>query len=183
MKRFGVVLVGSAVALAAVTARTAGVRALITGAQIQDNTIESRDLRNGTIRRADVAPALLATLHGEDGPQGPSGPPGPQGVAGPQGPAGPPGARGSTISYVNGYSERVTVPPESFRFVNAICPSGTQVVGGGHATENVSTAQLVPTNSYPVGMADGRGAWYVVMHNIGSQPEGFWAVSYCVQIG
>ena len=74
------------------------------------------------------------------------------------------------------------MPPGSFRFVNAICPSGTQVVGGGHATESVSTALLVPTNSYPVGMPDGRGAWYVVMHNIGIQPEAFWAVSYCVQI-
>ena len=39
-------------------------------------------------------------------------------------------------------------------------------------TENVSTALLVPTNSYPTGMADGRGAWYVVMHNIGSQAGG-----------
>jgi hypothetical protein len=55
-------------------------------------------------------------------------------------------------------------------------------VGGGYATENVSTALLVPTNSYPTGMPDGRGAWYVVMFNIGARAEEFWAVSFCARI-
>ena len=182
MKRVGAVLIGGVVALAAVTAGSAGVRALITGAEIRDNSIESRDIRNGTIRRADVAAALLEAMRGDAGPQGAPGPQGATGPQGLQGQPGPPGARGSSVSYVNGYSEQVTVPQGSFRFVDAICPSGTQVVGGGHATENVSTALLVPTNSYPIGMPDGRGAWYVVMHNIGNQPEAFWAVSYCVEI-
>jgi hypothetical protein len=102
-----------------------------------------------------------------------------RGVAGPPG---PPGMPGSTISYTNGYSEHVTVPPGSFRFANAICPTGTLLVGGGYATENVSTALLVPTNSYPTGMPDGRGAWYVVMFNIGARAEEFWAVSFCARI-
>ena len=92
---------------------------------------------------------------------------------------GPPGPPGGSFSFTNGYSEHVAVPPGQFRFVNAICPSGTTVIGGGYATENVSTALLVPTNSYPVGMGDGRGAWYVVMHNIGAQAETYWAISYC----
>ena len=182
MKHVGAVFVGGIVALAAVTAGSAGVRALITGAEIRDNSIESRDIRNGTIGRADVAAPLLKGMRGETGPQGGMGPQGATGPQGPQGPPGPPGAPGKSISFVNGYSEKVTVPPDSFRFVNAICPSGTEVVGGGYATENVSTALLVPTNSYPTGMPDGRGAWYVVMHNIGTQPEAFWAVSYCAQI-
>ena len=51
---------------------------------------------------------------------------------------------------------------------------GTLLVGGGYATENVSTALLVPTNSYPIGTADGRGAWYVVMFNIGQETQVFW---------
>ena len=104
------------------------------------------------------------------------------GPAGTPGPAGPPGPPGSRVSYSNGYSEHKAVPPGSFRFAEAICPSGTQVVGGGYATQNVSTALLVPTNSYPIGKGDGRGAWYVVMFNIGQQTEEFWAVSYCVTI-
>lgn len=186
MKRAWVVVAGISVGLAAVTAGTAGVRALITGTQIKDGTIESRDIRNGTIRRSDVAPAVLKAMRGPAGPQGPPGAQGlagPQGPTGPQGTTGPPGPPGSSISYVNGYSEHVTVPPGSFRFANAICPSGARVVGGGYATENVSTALLVPTNSYPTGMPDGREAWYVVMHNIGDESEAFWSLSYCAQVG
>jgi len=95
----------------------------------------------------------------------------PQGSQGPQGPP---------ISFTNAYSGQVTVANGSFAFADAICPTGKQVVGGGYATENVGTALLVPTNSYPIGTGDGRSAWYVVMFNIGNQPEAFWAVAYCV---
>jgi hypothetical protein len=185
MRRLGLVLLGSILALAAVSAGSAGVGALITGADVQDGTIESRDIANETIRRVDISPATIEALRGRrggPGPQGPRGETGPAGPAGPAGPPGAPGAPGHTIRYVNGYSEHVTVPPGSFRFANAICPAGTLLVGGGHATDNVSTALLVPTNSYPTGMPDGRGAWYVVMFNIGQQPEAFWAVSFCAQI-
>jgi hypothetical protein len=184
----GVLVAAPVLALAAVTAGSAGVQALITGSQIKDDTIESRDIKNGTVRRADISAATLAVLRGATGQQGPAGPSGPQGArgeAGPPGPAGPqgaPGPPGNTISYANGYSELVTVPPGEFRFANAICPTGTLLVGGGHATEHVSTALLVPTNSYPIGMPDGRGAWYVVMFNIGDEPEAFWAVSFCARI-
>jgi hypothetical protein len=108
------VIVGAVSALAVATAGTAGVRALITGAQIKDGTIESRDIENGTILRADIARGAIASLEGDRGPrgaQGPSGPagaqgpagaPGPQGASGPQGatgaqgPQGPQGAKGDT---------------------------------------------------------------------------------------
>lgn len=181
----GVLVAAPVLALAAVTAGSTGVQALITGSQIRDDTVESRDIKNGTVRRADISAATLAALRGSTGPaglQGARGDAGPQGPTGPQGPAGPSGPPGSTISYINGYSEHVTVPPGEFRFANAVCPTGTLLVGGGHATENVSTALLVPTNSYPTGMPDGRGAWYVVMFNIGDDPEAFWAVSFCARI-
>jgi hypothetical protein len=113
-------------------------------------------------------------------PRGPRGPQAAQGTQGPQGDKGPQGNAGKSVSYSNAYSEFVAVPPGSFRFVNAICPAGTLLVGGGYATDRVSQAKLVPTNSYPVTMADGRGAWYVVMHNIGLEEEEFWATAYCV---
>jgi hypothetical protein len=189
-----VLVAAPVLALAAVTAGSAGIEALITGSQIQDDTVASRDIKNGTVRRADISPATLAALSGATGQRGPAGPIGPagppgargdagsQGPTGQQGPPGPAGPRGSTISYANGYSELVTVPPGEFRFANAICPADTLLVGGGYATENVSTALLVPTNSYPTGMPDGRGAWYVVMFNIGDEPEAFWSVSFCARI-
>jgi len=85
---------------------------------------------------------------------------------------GPPGPPGGSVSFANSYSEHVSVPPGQFRFVDAVCPAGTTVIGGGYATENVSTALLVPTSTYPIGMPDGRGAWYVV--TIGAQAESYW---------
>jgi hypothetical protein len=114
MRRTAVVIVGAVSALAVATAGSAGVQALITGAQIKDGTIESRDIENGTIRRADIGRGAIASLEGDRGPrgaQGPSGPagaqgpagaPGPQGASGPQGatgaqgPQGPQGAKGDT---------------------------------------------------------------------------------------
>ena len=194
MRSWKVLLVGGVLLLGIGSAATAGVHALITGAQIKDGTIESRDIRNGTLSRIDLAPETVASLRGAVGRRGAVGPAGPQGAAGPQGPKGesgsqgatgpqgPPGPPGTNVSYSNAYSEHVAVPAGSFRFAEAICPSGTLLVGGGYATENVSTARLVPTNSYPIGVADGRGALYVVMFNIGQETQEFWAVSFCVKI-
>jgi hypothetical protein len=104
MKRTAFVVAAAICALAAVTAGTAGVKALITGAQIQDGTIKSRDIGNGAVRRVDIAPATVASLRGRRGPagprglqgiQGPQGPPGATGAPGPAGPTGPQGATGS----------------------------------------------------------------------------------------
>jgi Collagen triple helix repeat (20 copies) len=100
------VLVGAGVvsALVVATAGTAGVKALITGAEIKDGTIESRDIGNGSIRRADLSGAAIASLRGGRGPAGATGPrgaagaqgpAGPQGAAGPQGPQGPAGSQGA----------------------------------------------------------------------------------------
>ena len=100
MRRTGLLAAGVIGALAVATAGTAGVQALITGAQIKDGTIESRDIKNGAIGRADIADAAEAALRGArgsrgaDGPAGPAGPAGAQGAAGPQGPQGATGAQG-----------------------------------------------------------------------------------------
>jgi len=127
-----------------------------------------RVVRDGTACRARET-AIVWSQAGPAGPQGPVGPPGPA------------GAPGRSVSYVNGYSEHVLVQPGSFRFVNAVCPAGTLVVGGGHATERIAPAKLAATNSYPIRMPDGRGAWYVVMQNLGPEAEEFWAIAYCAR--
>jgi hypothetical protein len=133
--------------------------------------VTSANIKNGTIQPVDLSVKTKRVLKGNRGPRGFAGPPGIQG---------PPGMPGVSPSYTNAYSAHTTVPPGSITFANAICPAGTSVVGGGYATENVSTATLTPTNSYPVGMPDGRGAWYVVMHNNGAQAEQFWVIAYCI---
>jgi hypothetical protein len=52
---------------------------LITSAQIQDDTIRSRDVHNGTLKLADLSSAARTSLQGSTGPQGPVGPAGPEG--------------------------------------------------------------------------------------------------------
>jgi hypothetical protein len=91
---------GVILTLVAATAATAGVRALVTGAQIKDGTIQSRDIADGTIRSRDLAAGTIHVLRGDRGavgpvgPRGEAGPPGPQGPAGTKGAAGPPGPKG-----------------------------------------------------------------------------------------
>jgi hypothetical protein len=96
MRRATALILGTACALAAATAGTAGIQALITGAQIKDGTVESRDIGNGTIRRADIADATEAALRGQRGPRGAAGEQGPAGPAGLAGPAGSVGQQGAT---------------------------------------------------------------------------------------
>jgi Collagen triple helix repeat (20 copies) len=94
MKR---VLYGAAVvvlALVVVTAATAGVKALVTGAQIEDGTIESRDVKNGTLRLVDLSPLLVGSLLSQGGQKGDPGPKGAPGSQGPPGAQGVPGANG-----------------------------------------------------------------------------------------
>ena len=43
------------------------------------------------------------------------------------------------------HSEHVVAEPGSFRFVNAVCPAGTLVVGGGYATQRIAPAKLAAT--------------------------------------
>lgn len=98
MKRTVLLAAGVGSALVVATAGTAAVQALITGAQIQDGTIASRDIKNGTITRTDIGAATLSSLRGQRGAQGARGAVGPQGPAGPVGAAGPQGPTGGTGS-------------------------------------------------------------------------------------
>lgn len=162
----------SAIVATLVSAASATAAFVVTSANIKNGTIQLVDL-NGQTKRA------LKGSRGPRGFQGPRGFEGPEGAPGLQGERGP---AGRTPSYTNAYSEHNTVEPGSFAFVDAVCPEGTAVVGGGYATESVGTAKLVPTNAYPIATADGRGAWYVVMYNSGQQAEEFWATAFCVRV-
>ena len=98
MRSWKVLLVGGLLVLGIGPAATAGVQALITGAQIADNTVESRDIKNGTLKRGDISAATFAALRGAAGTRGPAGSVGPAGPTGPQGVQGPRGDTGATGS-------------------------------------------------------------------------------------
>ena len=90
-------LVGiAAILVIAAVAAGGGTPAQITGSQIKDGTIDSRDIKNGTIKLVDLASSTRVTLKGRKGDTGATGPAGPQGATGATGAAGQQGARGAT---------------------------------------------------------------------------------------
>ncbi|MEA3200558.1 MAG: hypothetical protein QOE90_1986 [Thermoplasmata archaeon] len=84
-------------------------------------------------------PAGVNGTNGAQGPAGPQGPAGvngtngaqgPQGVQGPQGPPGPSGT--ANLTYVSSAVTNVTATTAGTQLtVNATCPAGTKVLGGG----------------------------------------------------
>ncbi len=87
-------LTGADIANRSIDAKKLKVRSL-TKRQLQTGSVTSREVRNGSLTVADASPALLAALHGAQGPPGVQGPAGLQGAAGPQGATGPQGPAGS----------------------------------------------------------------------------------------
>jgi hypothetical protein len=74
---------------------------------------------------------------GDIGPSGPVGSQGPQGPSGPPGPAGPQGPAGATQVpgvYYTPSSLNETIPSLQTRTIQAPCPAGKRVTGGGYAT-------------------------------------------------
>lgn len=141
--------------LACGASATAG--ALITGRQIKDNSVASKDIRNKSLLVKDLSVKARAKLKGATGPAGPAGPAGPQGEpgadgadgatgatgatgpagpAGPQGPEGPEGPAGPAGPVgVSGYqvldgTSPVVAPGTTGSFV-VECPAGKKALGGG----------------------------------------------------
>jgi hypothetical protein len=131
---------------------TAGAAALVTGRQIKDGSVASRDI--GTVSGTDVRDGGLAvadvdgSLAGPSGPTGPAGPVGatgpvgargPVGVAGPVGSAGPQGAAGAIGARgptgVRGWQlvtgSTVLVPAHTSLPMHVPCPNGTFALSGG----------------------------------------------------
>ncbi len=82
--------VALAVAIAGPTGAFAAVGAMITGKQIENGTVNSRDIANRSLKAKDFKAGQLPA--GETGPRGPAGPQGPAGERGPKGPAGSDGS-------------------------------------------------------------------------------------------
>lgn len=113
--------------------------ALVTSADVKDNTIQSRDLKDGQgVGSADLKPGLSARIDA-GGPQGPQGPQGPKGSTGAQGPAGPAGEAGQdgadglagavyrTLTYTNGGGGSATVACDDDP---AVSQTYTAIAGG-----------------------------------------------------
>jgi hypothetical protein len=93
------VLVAVALVLTVTAAASGRVQRLITGRDIENNTVASADIKNNTIVRKDLNRRLVASLRGPRGPRGPAG------VRGAKGATGAAGVNG-----LNGKSAFDTVP-------------------------------------------------------------------------
>jgi hypothetical protein len=123
--------------------------------------VTSANIKNGTIKLADISPDAKRALRGQRGPRGFTGAPGAQGPQGAQGVPGPAGGGGfdpNKINYVEGAV--VTIDPESFGEATATCPAGAKAISGGWLVETEGVGEVAGTRSY-----DSGGSWTVRVFN------------------
>jgi hypothetical protein len=93
---------------------------LITGGQIKNNSVTTKDVKNKSLRAGDFRPGdLLRGPAGAPGAAGPQGVQGPPGQQGPQGPQGTPGLSG--LERVDVFSPTNSDSPKELQ---ATCPAG-----------------------------------------------------------
>jgi hypothetical protein len=139
--------------------------------------------------------AVVWNTQGRTGARGPAGQPGTNGAQGPQGPQGPPGPNGNgSANSLNGVtivrSQQTTNPPNSSTPGEAVCPSGTNVVGGG--AKALSTGMGAPSNpnqnvgaSWPGRSTDTSNqpdSWFVYMNNSSSSTLYFYVYAVCAPV-
>jgi len=137
------------------------------------NSVGSRQIINGAVHRIDINKTTLKSLRGAAGPRGAQGTQGPQGAQGSQGAQGKKGATGAS-----GMSSYTTVQgttannSDQYKTVDATCPPGDRVVGGGawvvpaDAGAPVAVVRDQPASTYWIGagseVAAYAGNWYLV---------------------
>jgi hypothetical protein len=118
----------------------------------------------------------------ETGPEGPAGPQGAQGTQGPQGERGPRGLAG-----VSGYeivTNAQTTTSSTFTFVDATCPDGKNVLGGGaSARRDIGPffTGWVVTQDFPAGDS-GWTAWFDI-ENPAQVPVVLTTYAICANVG
>jgi hypothetical protein len=113
----------------------------VTSRDIKDNEVRTHDVRNGSLLAADFQAGQLPA--GATGPKGDTGSQGPQGIQGPPGTDGAKGTNGKNgANGVSGYEQVSSgviaqpLEPNTFTIKNVDCPVGKVAVGGGFSTLN-----------------------------------------------
>ena len=126
--------------------------------QLKKNAVTSAKIRNGAVTRADIRKGAVNSAKVADGSLLAGDFKAGQLPAGPPGPAGQPGAPGKdafgTLTYVAGPPSALFANDETY--VEAICPAGTVVTGGGILGPMGSPDPWV-NSSFPLD-DDGNGA-------------------------
>ena len=141
-------------------AASASAGGLITGHQIKDGTIRSRDLTNGGLSGADVRNGSLSVLDfDQDSIRGPQGAVGPQGAPGPRGLDGIPGVEFAQTPFTARHDLA------GISGITLTCPTASRrAVAGGISSldpdglEVIESAPIEPTPTQ-------EGKWKVFVHN------------------
>jgi hypothetical protein len=144
---------------------------LITSAQIRNNTIQGKDVKDGSLTPNDFTGSV-------SGPQGAAGQQGAPGVKGDQGLQGIQGIQGPKgFEEISRPTAALVTNASSFNSLTVTCPeTHPRVIGGGVDT-TVNEDFGVLEESYP----SGTGGWSVRMHNLGgSQPLTSTVYAICV---
>lgn len=113
---------------------------VITGANVKDESLTGKDVKNGSLGIGELSAGARSGLKGATGATGPAGPAGPQGAAGEQGASG-----------ISGYelvAKSQVVPANSISSLTLACPSGKKVLGAaGHWNISDQAVQVFMTSS------------------------------------
>lgn len=123
------------IALMVALGGAASAQVLLTGANIKNSSVTSADIKNGTIKLNDLATSTQRGMTGPRGLPGAAGVPGAAGAAGAS--AGP-----ANLRYVQGPT--VSFAPGAIGYVEAFCPAGTKVTGGGYFNNINDVAGATP---------------------------------------
>lgn len=130
-----VVVAGLALVVACAGSATAG--ALITGAQIKDDSVTHHDVKDGTLLARDMAVGTVRALRGSTGPQGP------KGATGATGPAG--------ITDWTYSTNGVAVAANQGGSLDLFCPAGSRLLSAsgywGFTSQPASAIPLGPTSA------------------------------------
>ena len=152
----------AAVVSLGIGASSATAASMISSAQVKDNSLTTKDIKNGSLTAADLSAAARAELKGSQGPAGPAGATGAtgatgaSGVNGVQGPAG--GFDPAKVTYIEGPA--VTIGPQANGSGKATCPAGAKVLSGGWVVISGNVGEVFGSRSY-----DSGGSWTVMVYN------------------
>ena len=152
-----------------------GVLAITSGAFAAQHYLitSSSQIKDGTVRLADLAPGARKALHGNPGAKGdlgPAGPQGPKGKAGPQGPKGSDGISGYEVRTwryskddANSDAGPGYVGVGSGAIATVACSDGKVAIGGGYRFtsehDNGFNSQALRDGSGVIASFPGRMDW------------------------
>ena len=123
-------MIVSSIALFTALSGGAYAAATIGSAQIKNNSVQGADIKDATIKSADIARGTRNGLKGQQGPAGQPGAKGDKGDKGDPGEAGAPGAPGAPG--VSGLQQVTLITPSnsnSGKSIVVACPAGKKVLG------------------------------------------------------